>query len=210
VIISLRAADTLKRPSKGGRGSLGQFVVTDAVAWKICGVYAVVGPGGRRYIGGSKSIWHRWRWHLRALCAGRHKNDQLQEAWDEFGAVRFRLELIERCALGALSAREQFWLEQLGDYNICPVVGRPPDTTGIRLRPERRAQLAAMSKAVNGRPENRAKMSDRSRKLWQTPEHRERMRLVRVKYWSDPKNRERRRQQALQQHAEGRLGRVSR
>jgi hypothetical protein len=57
---------------------------------KICGIYEIVGPTGRRYIGQSKDIHKRWQEHKNVilnpdrLYHPEFKRDVIEHGWDAF------------------------------------------------------------------------------------------------------------------------------
>lgn len=96
------------------------------------GVYAIECVDGRRYIGGSVNIPHRWASHRFDLKRGGHRNSRLQSAWDDLGEASFSFVVLEIVASGDLREAEQRWLDALGEarvFNIYTTAGSPRGTT---------------------------------------------------------------------------------
>jgi group I intron endonuclease len=99
------------------------------------GVYKIVSQiDDKIYIGGSKNIESRWKWHVNRLRHGNHSNPHLQHAWNKYGESNFFIESVEECNVELLDLREQYWIDttkcldpDIG-YNIAPRAGIPPMT----------------------------------------------------------------------------------
>ena len=82
---------------------------------KICGIYCIENlVNGKRYIGQSKNIYHRWASHKSSLNNGYHFNDYLQNSWIKYGADNFKFYILDKCALEELNEKEKYWI---ADYN---------------------------------------------------------------------------------------------
>lgn len=125
---------------------------------KVSGIYAIVAPSGRMYIGSSADIPTRFAHHRNALKRGDHANVALRAAFAKYGDA-LAYGLLEICPVAALVEREQAWIDA-GDfaelYNIAAFVESPargrkvPETTKAKMR-------AAALGRVNS-PETREKM----------------------------------------------------
>lgn len=78
-----------------------------------CGIYAIISPGGRRYIGQAQSFYARWAQHQSLLKKGEHHCRALQRAWVKYGSSSFVFAKIAIVPTGELNRREQ---EQLDAY----------------------------------------------------------------------------------------------
>jgi len=77
---------------------------------KISGIYWIISPSGRAYIGSSCDINSRRRNHIRNLQLGSHHCQALQRAWVKYdGQLRF--EIIQFCDNDKLFLIEQFWFD---------------------------------------------------------------------------------------------------
>ena len=93
------------------------------------GIYAIVHkPTGARYVGQSINIPVRWAQHRRALRFGYHKNVLLARAWSKYGEAEFDFIVLEYCKVENLISREQFYLDQRAEFNLCRTVDAPPMT----------------------------------------------------------------------------------
>jgi len=65
---------------------------------KTCGIYSITNTvNGKRIIGRSKDIRHRWWFHKWQLNTNRHENPHLQYAWNKYGKDNFKFEVIFLC-----------------------------------------------------------------------------------------------------------------
>ncbi len=93
------------------------------------GIYAIVGPSGKRYIGQSRRIESRFASHKCMLKQGRHHSPYLQNAWDFHGESAFSFQVI--ISLGQdidLTPIEQNFIDiyrQIGFYNSSLTAGSP-------------------------------------------------------------------------------------
>jgi group I intron endonuclease len=89
----------------------------------ISGVYEIKNlVTGIRYVGSSKKVMTRLKEHRRELVAGCHHSAALQNAWNKYGAEKFKFALIEEIEEKNLISREQELLTQVfceaDTYNI--------------------------------------------------------------------------------------------
>jgi group I intron endonuclease len=159
------------------------------------GVYSIFCHANKKfYVGGAVNIRARVQGHYRALFSGRHKNAHLQSAWKKYGVGTFEAEVLERCTVGNVKAREQAWLDSVKEIRT-PVFNKYMSASGrekgfqcsaaVRakqlgrpLSPTHRASIAA---AVRRNPpnlgkthslESRAKMSAAAKGRYLSPDHR--------------------------------------
>lgn len=95
--------------------------------YKKCGIYKITNiKNNMIYIGSSKSIFQRWRNHIKELENDKHKNYYLQNDWNEYGKDCFVFEILEECFEETRYSVEQKYLNDLMPfyrtgvgYNIC-------------------------------------------------------------------------------------------
>lgn len=79
---------------------------------KISGIYQILNlVNGKRYIGQSINIKHRFGNHKSSLNIGNHKNKYLQSSWNKYGEASFIFEIIELIGTEELNTREIHWIE---------------------------------------------------------------------------------------------------
>lgn len=111
------------------------------------GVYLIVGPNGRRYVGSALNISKRCCDHWKSLTEGHHHSVLLQRAWNKHGGARFLfsvLMLVEDKT--QLVPTEQYWIDYFGSadakrgYNVAPKAG---SQLGVIHSAEARERTAA-------------------------------------------------------------------
>jgi len=128
------------------------------------GIYVIITPSGKRYIGSAVNFAQRWavhRWHLRR---GTHHNPGLQAAADKYGVAALRFEVLELVSFARLLEREQAHIDAAGVRNLLNGAPTAGSMQGYRHSEETRT---AYTVARTGR-----KIAG-----W-TPERRERMQAV--------------------------------
>ena len=66
----------------------------------IGGIYGIRNIANNKiYIGLSSDIYKRWKTHRNNLNKGKHINDHLQSAWNEYGENSFDFFIIEKYLL---------------------------------------------------------------------------------------------------------------
>lgn len=104
----------------------------------VAGVYQIVAPSGRKYIGSAVDFARRWRVHIYRLRRGIHHSPQLQAAWDKYreGLV-FSPILV--CSPDLAILYEQLAIDALKpEMNTCMQAG---STLGYRHTEEARAKF---------------------------------------------------------------------
>ncbi len=140
-----------------------------------CGIYRIVGPAGRYYIGQSVRLRKRWQHHLTFLRRGAHYNREMQSDFSSLGEQAFRFEKVLVCSPAMLTFYEQLCVdaaEPADVYNIRRLC--VTSSFGIPASPERKAKISA---ALSG-----LKKSEEHKLRWtlaggfkHTPESRRRM-----------------------------------
>jgi len=102
------------------------------------GIYKITNlVNNKIYIGCASNIRTRKNGHLYDLRKGVHKNDYLQKAWNKYGELNFKFEVVELCDTDLLHEKEHFWVDyyscldrEIG-YNL-----KPTDPDGCSLHSE--------------------------------------------------------------------------
>lgn len=83
-----------------------------------CGVYKIqLRDTELQYIGSSKQIAIRWESHIYDLQRNQHRNDRLQDLWNEYGGAAFDFIVLEECTRDQLLNREHAWSETISIEN---------------------------------------------------------------------------------------------
>ena len=132
-----------------------------------CGVYKIVSPSGKMYIGSSVALQRRWRQHERALRRGEHHCIALQRAYDKY-KCDLHFETLIICEKSMLLEYEQRCFDHFNHqelYNSSKIAGTSDPS------PEFCADFGARMSALHkGKPlsvEHRAKIgaAEKGRKL---------------------------------------------
>lgn len=125
-----------------------------------CGIYAIVGPEGRMYVGSSTNIETRFASHGRALRRGeRRYSRKFLSDWRKHGREAFSLKIIEECDEALLAEREDFHLRNLRPaYNVDHEVS---GAAGCRRSAEARQRMSEAAKRRWAKPFERAAQSQR-------------------------------------------------
>lgn len=76
-----------------------------------CGIYKITNiKNNKSYIGYSKNISRRWRYHLSNLRRSIHSNKYLQRAWNKYGESSFCFEILKECKEKDLERLEKYYI----------------------------------------------------------------------------------------------------
>src|SRR5690606_28209515 len=121
---------------------------------------------GRGYVGSAVSLKKRWREHRRQLQDGRHHSRFLQRAWNKYGPLFFRFQVIAYCDRDNLLFYEQRLIDGLKpDYNTSPTAGsqlgyRHTAETRQKMSVSRRRNPSSPRKGMTHTAEAKAKISE--------------------------------------------------
>lgn len=77
------------------------------------GVYLITNKvNGKVYVGSSKDVARRIKRHKYLLTNGRHDNEHLLNAWNNYGEENFKFEVLEHCPEDARIEREDAYMKQ--------------------------------------------------------------------------------------------------
>lgn len=112
----------------------------------MIGIYAITHTkSGNRYVGSSKNIQLRWRYHKYDLVDNKHHSPRLQHAWNAHGESAFVFEIIEIVKDNSLLLkREQHYLDNTNSvYNASRVAGMCSSRIGCTISKEHRDKISA-------------------------------------------------------------------
>lgn len=90
---------------------------------KKCGIYRIINPNGKIYVGQSKDIYKRWRSYKKRGCKGQVK---LERSFKKYGIEHHVFQILEQCAEESLNEREIYWglfFNVLADENLTLKLG---------------------------------------------------------------------------------------
>lgn len=160
--------------------------ITAATKVNSSGIYLIKNVHNKKmYVGSALNIHKRIFGassisHIKALKAGTHINQKLQNAWNKYGESAFEYEVLELCEKENLLIREQCYLDTLLfaydskkfnelAYNICPTAGSP---LGRKSSEATKQKLSLIRKGVNGPMYGKINgLNPRTKKLLQYDKH---------------------------------------
>jgi len=102
------------------------------------GIYKITSiASGKIYIGCASNVRTRINGHLYDLRQNKHHNSYLQKAWIKYGEENFVFEIVEKCDINDLHAKENYWVNELNcldrtiGYNL-----KPTDPNGNSIHSE--------------------------------------------------------------------------
>lgn len=75
---------------------------------RICGIYKIISPSNRVYIGQSVDVKSRWRTYL-SLSTGNKGQILLYKSLTKYSPEKHTFEIIEECSVEDLNCRERYW-----------------------------------------------------------------------------------------------------
>jgi len=156
----------------------------------MIGIYKIVSPTKRVYIGSSLNVESRWR-RYKGLWSDVKQQQKLWNSLNKYGAQAHVYEVLEETTEDLLHLREQWWLDYYKSkgykmLNIAEVTGKPPswegkkhsDVTKYKQRlakigkPRPKNTKEKISKSLTGRPKDpsaiaKMKSTKSERNSWQ-------------------------------------------
>ena len=81
---------------------------------KISGIYKIINTiTGDFYIGSSKDVKERWRYHKKPSSWNRYSNNQMYLDMQKYGVEKFDFQVIAEVEAGSLKEKEQYFIELL-------------------------------------------------------------------------------------------------
>jgi|15BtaG_2_1085339.scaffolds.fasta_scaffold00155_8 hypothetical protein len=92
------------------------------------GIYRIVSPNGKTYIGSSVSCSERWRDYKKLRCKAQQA---IYNSLKKYGPDNHKFSVLINCEETNLVKMEQLYIDiYQPQLNICMTAGRPPDRTG--------------------------------------------------------------------------------
>jgi hypothetical protein len=105
-----RERERTKREKREEEKTLKHFG-TELEPAKECGIYRIVGPTERSYVGQSKDIRHRWEQHRKdVLKPETYYDSRFRQHVAQYGWDRFKWQILEPCQPCHLNIRELYWM----------------------------------------------------------------------------------------------------
>ncbi len=116
-----------------------------------CGIYCITcTANGKKYVGSTSNMTKRWSAHRVSLLNGGHKNQNLQNSWNKYGALAFDFSILEICGKEKLLERELAWVSSMAPaFNVML-----PDehSAGFSHSPETIKKFSEMRKGQKASP----------------------------------------------------------
>lgn len=138
----------------------------------ISGIYKIVNTINRSiYIGSTINLVRREHEHFYSLKNDFHHSKILQRAFNKYGRLNFKFEVIEECEVEKLLEREQYYIDTLKpSYNVSKIAGR------IDLPKEIRDIIASKLRGRKMSDEFRKNTSEGLKRAYrENPQYRERL-----------------------------------
>ena len=123
----------------------------------MIGIYKILSPSGKIYIGQSVNIERRFKWHKKntAKC-----NSKLANSFKKYGADNHLFEVVEECLVSELNEKERYWQDYYdvlnGGLNL--LLTKTHDKSGYASI-EVRVKLSELRKGKKHSPERNLKNS---------------------------------------------------
>jgi group I intron endonuclease len=136
------------------------------------GIYKITSiTSGKIYIGCASNVRTRINGHLYNLRKDKHNNSYLQRAWTKYGEENFIFEMIEKCDISDLHAREHYWVNELNSLNRSTGYNlKPTDPNGCSIHSE--ATIEKLRQANKGKKPSQACIEALKQRTL-SPEHKE-------------------------------------
>lgn len=134
------------------------------------GIYWIVGPTGKAYIGSSQNVKKRLQQHASDLRRGVHGNSHLQYAANKHGIKAFEFSVLEHCAIERLIEREQFYIDSFDFATLYNARLIAESNRGAVRTPEVRAAISERNRKRRASSETRTAMSETHRRRAARPE----------------------------------------
>ena len=136
------------------------------------GIYKITSiTSGKIYIGCASNVRTRINGHLYNLRKDKHNNSYLQRAWTKYGEENFIFEMIEKCDISDLHAREHYWVNELNSLNRSTGYNlKPTDPNGCSIHSE--ATIEKLRQANKGKKPSQACIEALKQRTI-SPEHKE-------------------------------------
>lgn len=132
---------------------------------KKCGIYLITVNCGENnplyYVGQSVDIKNRWRYHLASLRNGRHMNIVTQRAFDKYGELNFKFEILIECDKSESTEIEQWFLDEMCPYQRCMNISTDAKAPhrGKPLSEKHRLAISIGGRGMKRSDETRSKIS---------------------------------------------------
>lgn len=144
----------------------------------IIGIYKILSPTGKIYIGQSVNLIHRTR---RYSYNGCHAQPRIDNSIKKYGWDKHKLEIIEECSIEQLNEREIYWgtfYDVLGKNGLNCIVGKG---RGI-VSEETKQKISKGNLGKEKTQQHRDKISKSRKGMTFTQQHKDNMSNSRVKY----------------------------
>lgn len=142
----------------------------------ISGIYMIINlKNGKCYIGSSKDIKGRWKYHKKALNNRDHFNPYLQNSWNKYREDNFKFVILEKTK-NRLD-REQFFIDKYEpEYNVLKNVKATPTQENSGCKEETINKMSEAQKGSKHTEKTKQKMSESHKGRERSKETKQRIR----------------------------------
>ncbi len=115
---------------------------------KLCGIYMLISPSAKVYVGQAVNIYNRWMAYKNPKCSAQTR---LYNSLKKYGYKKHLFEIMEECSLQKLNERERFWQDEyqvLNGYGLNCLLTKTDDKNGkgIAVSKQTRNKISAALK----------------------------------------------------------------
>jgi group I intron endonuclease len=159
---------------------------------KTSGIYSIISPSSKTYIGQSTNIEKRIQQHQSMLRRGTHTNSRLQGACNKYGLANLIFSIVELCSANQLDAREQWWIDNSNtQYNMSRSATNcmKDPTIAAKVSKTKRCRSHITSEQMRTRwmdPVFKSSMAEKSKVRWENQAYRKHLSEKRKEMWENP------------------------
>ena len=128
------------------------------------------------YVGSAININNIWDKHISDLKLNKHHSIKLQRAWNKYGSINFKFDVLEFCIDEKLLIQEQYWIDNLevykNGYNCRP---KANSNFGLNFTEEHKIKIGNSNRGKKRTEISREKMSNSKKGTTLSEEHKKKI-----------------------------------